>query len=41
MERRKALGMMTASALGALAGRAVGQDRQGMIRIVVPSMTGQ
>src|SRR6266404_2831269 len=40
MERRKALGLMTASALGALAGRAAGQDRQGMIRIVVPYAAG-
>src|SRR5712672_11300 len=40
MERRKALGLMTASTLGALAGRAVGQDRQGMIRIVVPYAAG-
>ena len=40
MERRKALGLMTASALGALSGRAAGQDRQGMIRIVVPYAAG-
>src|ERR1700704_4361323 len=40
MERRKALGLMTASTLGALAGRAVGQDSQGIIRIVVPYAAG-